>query len=50
VTATGFLLEVPAQWLARNPWTAAALRDEAAIWKRIGRDYVVESKPRRKIA
>jgi exopolyphosphatase/guanosine-5'-triphosphate,3'-diphosphate pyrophosphatase len=50
ITPTGFLLEVPAQWLARNPWTAAALRDEAAIWKRIGRDYVVESKPRRKIA
>ena len=37
----GFMLELPAEWLAANPWTAAALADEAAVWLRIGRDYLL---------
>lgn len=40
----GFLLELPADWLAANPWTAAALRDEAAVWRQIGREYQVKSR------
>ncbi|UCV06393.1 exopolyphosphatase [Dechloromonas denitrificans] len=46
----GFQLELPAEWLASNPWTAAALGEEAAIWKQIGREYLVKSRPARKIA
>ena len=46
--ATGFQLELPADWLANNPWTTAALGEEAAVWKQIGRDYVVKSRPMRK--
>ena len=38
---TGFILELPSDWLAANPWTAAALSDEAAVWQRIGRDYLL---------
>ena len=38
---TGFMLELPGEWLAANPWTAAALADEAAVWLRIGRDYLL---------
>jgi exopolyphosphatase/guanosine-5'-triphosphate,3'-diphosphate pyrophosphatase len=45
---SGFLLELPAEWLADNPWTTAALGEEAAVWKQIGRDYVVKSRPTRK--
>jgi exopolyphosphatase/guanosine-5'-triphosphate,3'-diphosphate pyrophosphatase len=40
----GFLLEVPAGWLAENPWTAAAFAEETAIWRQIGHDYVVKAK------
>lgn len=47
-SGSGFLLELPAGWLATNPWTAAALGEEAAIWKQIGRDYVVKSRALRK--
>jgi len=47
---SGFQLELPAEWLADNPWTTAALGEEAAVWKQIGRDYVVKSRPMRKIA
>jgi len=47
---TGFQLELPAEWLADNPWTAAALGEEAAVWKQIGREYVVKSRLARKIA
>ena len=48
--ANGFELELPADWLAANPWTAAALGEEAAVWRQTGRDYVVTSMPLRKIA
>ena len=48
--ANGFELELPAEWLAANPWTAAALGEEAAVWRQTGRDYVVTSMPLRKIA
>ncbi len=50
LSGTGFLIELPAEWLAENPWTAAALGEEAAVWRQIGRDYLVKSKPLRKIA
>ena len=45
VTATsgGFRLDLPAGWLAENPWTAAALSEEAAVWREIGHDYTVKS-------
>jgi exopolyphosphatase/guanosine-5'-triphosphate,3'-diphosphate pyrophosphatase len=45
-----FKLELPTDWLSSNPWTAAAIGEEAAIWRQIGREYVVNSKPLRKIA
>ena len=41
-SGSGFLVELPSEWLAENPWTAAALREESAIWKQSGRDYVVK--------
>ena len=47
---TGFMFELPAQWLAANPWTAAALVDEAAVWLRSGRDYLVVKSPTSKVA
>lgn len=46
----GFQLEVPADWLAANPWTAAALGEEAATWRQSGREYVVKSRMTRKVA
>nr|MBL8411131.1 exopolyphosphatase [Dechloromonas sp.] len=46
---SGFQLELPAEWLAENPWTAAALREEVTIWRQIGRDYVVKSRLQRKM-
>ena len=48
-TANGFQLELPADWLQANPWTAAALGEEAAVWKQTGRDYLVKSRAPRKI-
>ena len=42
-TSGGFRLDLPAGWLAENPWTAAALSEEAAVWREIGRDYTVKS-------
>jgi len=50
LSGSGFVLELPAEWLAENPWTAAALREEAAIWKQVGRDYQVKSAAARKLA
>ncbi|MGE5469354.1 MAG: exopolyphosphatase [Bacteroidota bacterium] len=47
---SGFVLELPADWLADNPWTAAALREEVAVWKQLGRDYLVRSASPRKVA
>ena len=46
----GFLLELPAEWLGANPWTAAALGEEAAVWRQAGREYIVKSRPARKAA
>lgn len=46
----GFILELPGDWLASNPWTAAALGEEAAVWKQIGRDYVLKPRLGRKLA
>lgn len=40
-TSDGFGLHVPAAWLVKNPWTAAALADEAALWRQIGRCFEV---------
>lgn len=48
--ANGFQLEVPADWLSANPWTAAALGEEAAVWRQSGRDYIVKSRTARKVA
>jgi exopolyphosphatase / guanosine-5'-triphosphate,3'-diphosphate pyrophosphatase len=48
LNGSGFVLELPAEWLSANPWTAAALGEEAAVWKQIGRDYAVKSKTIRK--
>ena len=50
LTATGFLVDLPKEWLAANPWTTAALGEEATVWKQIGRGYVVKSKTSRKPA
>ncbi|MFZ2268637.1 MAG: exopolyphosphatase [Azonexus sp.] len=50
LNGTGFLLELPAEWLAENPWTAAALREEGAVWKPLGREYLVKSGAARKSA
>jgi exopolyphosphatase/guanosine-5'-triphosphate,3'-diphosphate pyrophosphatase len=49
-TAGGFQLDLPAEWLQANPWTAAALGEEAAVWKQIGRDYLVKGRASRKPA
>ncbi len=46
----GYVIEVPADWLAANPWTAAAFGEEANVWKQLGRDYILHSKPTRKLA
>ncbi|HEX6736261.1 MAG TPA: exopolyphosphatase [Azonexus sp.] len=46
----GFQLDLPGDWLAENPWTAAALGEETTIWRQIGRDCVVKSKNPRKAA
>lgn len=49
-SGNGYLIELPAAWLAANPWTAAAFGEEAVVWKQLGREYIVHSKPARKIA
>jgi len=41
----GFQLEVPAVWLDDNPMTAAALTDEALLWRRIGLKVRVRPMP-----
>ncbi|MBS1145686.1 MAG: ppx [Proteobacteria bacterium] len=46
----GFIIELPADWLADNPWTAAAFAEEAVVWKQLGREYLLRSKSARKIA
>ncbi|MFV5213928.1 exopolyphosphatase [Azonexus caeni] len=42
-TERGFMLSLPDKWLAKNPWTAAALAEESLIWKQIGRECVVRA-------
>jgi exopolyphosphatase/guanosine-5'-triphosphate,3'-diphosphate pyrophosphatase len=44
----GFVLDLPSEWLAENPWTAAALGEEVAVWKQAGWDYQVKSRSERK--
>jgi len=46
----GFVIDLPADWLAANPWTAAAFGEEATVWKQLGREYILQSKSTRKIA
>jgi exopolyphosphatase/guanosine-5'-triphosphate,3'-diphosphate pyrophosphatase len=46
----GYTVELPAEWLATNPWTAAAFGEEASVWKQLGREYTLQSKTQRKIA
>ena len=46
----GFELELPPEWLVANPWTAAALGEEAAVWRQVGREYLVNAKLPRKMA
>ena len=40
-TAKGYELDLPAEWLAANPWTAAALNEEIAIWRQIGTEFLL---------
>lgn len=47
---TGFQLDLPAEWLEANPWTAAALGEESAVWKQIGREFAVRPRSTRKNA
>lgn len=39
----GYRMELPADWLAENPWTAAALRDGVVFWQRIGMHFAVDA-------
>lgn len=39
----GYRLELPAEWLAENPWTAAALREGVGLWQRVGMTFVVDA-------
>lgn len=43
----GFALDLPAEWLSENPWTAAALGEEVAVWKQAGWDYQVKTRGER---
>lgn len=49
-TAAGYQIDLPPDWLAANPWTAAAFGEELAVWKQIGREYAFKSKAARKTA
>ena len=46
----GFKLDLPREWLAANPWTAAALGEEVAVWRQAGREYAVNVKSPEKLA
>ncbi|MDR2678108.1 MAG: exopolyphosphatase [Zoogloeaceae bacterium] len=35
-SSSGFQIELPAQWLQKNPLTAGALADESSVWERVG--------------
>ena len=41
----GFQLDIPAPWLDANPITAAALNDEALLWRRIGSKLRIKPVP-----
>lgn len=41
LTPKGFHLDISGEWLAANPWTAAALNEEVSVWQRIGRELVL---------
>src|SRR5574343_2051989 len=43
----GYQIDLSGEWLAANPWTAAALNEEAAVWKQVGREYNLKSKARK---
>ena len=38
----GFILEIPARWLAENPWTMAALEEGVQFWKQVGVTFKVK--------
>lgn len=38
----GFILEIPARWLVENPWTTAALEEEAQVWRQAGFAFKVK--------
>lgn len=46
IKSTGkcFQVDLPTDWLADNPWTAAALSDETEIWKSLGFQYQLNEK------
>jgi exopolyphosphatase/pppGpp-phosphohydrolase len=35
-SSSGFSIELPTQWLQKNPLTAGALTDESSTWQRVG--------------
>lgn len=39
----GFTLELPERWLEANPWTAAALNEEALVWRRVGQQLRIKA-------
>jgi exopolyphosphatase/guanosine-5'-triphosphate,3'-diphosphate pyrophosphatase len=44
-SAVGFQLDLPIGWQDANPMTAAALTDEALLWRRIGIKLRIRSVP-----
>lgn len=42
--ASGMTLELPQEWLAKNPLSAAALADEAAAWRGAGSEFRVRQR------
>jgi len=47
---SGFLLELPGDWLLANPLSAAALADEALAWQRIGMTVRIKRRATRLVA
>lgn len=43
LTPRGYQFDLPAGWLAENPWTAAALREEVVVWKQLGRECLIRA-------
>lgn len=44
-SVSGFLLDLPGDWLGTNPLTAAALADEAVAWERVGSGLRIRRRP-----